>query len=274
MTISPSPDPSRVTTLIEDVAKAEIMPRFNRLAAHDISEKAPGDLVTIADTEAEKALSQGLTSLLGGSVAIGEEGVAADPDRLALVSGDQPVWIIDPVDGTHNFAHGTPCFAVIVSLVHAGCIIAGWIHDPVTGATIHATQGDGAWEGGARLEIPPAVPLTQMTGSLKRSHRHRVRDREQQGEAGFPSIIKRYRCVGREYMDLARGKLDFVAYSGQLKPWDHAAGVLIYREAGGFDAMIDSKSAYEVRPTPVRAEVLLAPGKPAWDRLSQLIEGL
>lgn len=253
------PDPETVQSIIRNVAEAEILPRFQKLSKSDISEKAPGDLVTIADVESEKALTRELVNLLPGSVAIGEEGVAADPTTLNALSGDQPVWIIDPVDGTHNFAHGKPCFAVIVSLVHHRQIIAGWIHDPIANTTIYAEHGAGAWEGAERMLITQKSHLSEMTGSLKRSTRHKIEQRQADGEQGLPKIIKRYRCVGREYMDLVRGKLDFAGYSGLLKPWDHVAGVLMYREAGGMDQMIESAETYKVGSQIGRGNLLLAP---------------
>lgn len=266
------PDQNSVHTIIRDVAEAEILPRFNQLSESDISEKAPGDLVTIADIESEKALSQKLTQLLPGSIAIGEEGVAADPSCIGVISGEAPVWIIDPVDGTHNFAHGTACFAVIISLVHKSNTVAGWIHDPMANTTIYAEQGKGAWEGDTQLNLSSAKPIANMSGSLKRSSRHKLAARQTGGEAGLPSIVKRYRCVGREYMDLARGTLDFASYGGLLKPWDHSAGILIYKEAGGFEAMTDTAIGYRVEPHIQRGDVMLAPDKDTWIQLNSLIE--
>ncbi len=263
-------NPDTVASLIRNVAEAEIIPRFQKLSDSDISEKAPGDLVTIADVESEKALTRELTDLLPGSVAIGEEGVAANVETLNALSDDHPVWIIDPVDGTHNFAHGTPCFAVIVSLVHKGQIFAGWIHDPVENTTIYAEQGAGTWENGDRLQLNKERPVDQMTGSLKRSTRHKIEAQQTNGGTGLPKIIKRYRCVGREYMDLARGKIDFAAYSGLLKPWDHVAGVLMYREAGGMDKMIETDEAYQVQSKIGRGNLLLAPTQALWTELSAL----
>ena len=103
--------------------------------------------------------------------------------------------------------------------------------------------------------------MYQMIGSLKRSTRHKLDERRANGERGLPSIIKRYRCVGREYMDLVRGKFDFASYSGTLKPWDHAAGIMIYKEAGGVDSMLDTGTPYRVEPHLIQGEVMLAPNQ-------------
>jgi fructose-1,6-bisphosphatase/inositol monophosphatase family enzyme len=273
-------DPGLVTEIIRETAETEILPRFQRLSKGDISEKSPGDLVTIADIEAEKVLSQRLTNLLAGSVAIGEEGVAADIGTLNCLSGDKPVWIIDPVDGTHNFAHNIPCFAVIVCLFIKGETVAGWIHDPIANTTLSGEQGAGAWDqrGGLngdefkRIHINPAKSMYQMIGSLKRSTRHKLDERKAGGETGLPSIIKRYRCVGREYMDLTRGKFDFASYSGTLKPWDHAAGIMIYKEAGGLDAMLGTGNPYKVEHHLIRGEVMLAPNQYILDALPDFLK--
>src|SRR5690242_20515707 len=108
------PDSDRVARLIAETAAAEIMPRFEKLERHEIQEKRPGDLVTVADLAAERRLSLVLQDLLPGSRIVGEEAVAADPCVLAALAEADPVWLIDPIDGTGNFAAGKPIFAVIV----------------------------------------------------------------------------------------------------------------------------------------------------------------
>src|ERR1700720_3643047 len=96
-------DSEKVRRLIVEVADDEIMPRFEKLAAGDISEKSPGDVVTVADVAAEQRLPPALRALMRGSLVGGGEAVAADPAVLALLEGDDPVWVVDPIDGTANF---------------------------------------------------------------------------------------------------------------------------------------------------------------------------
>ena len=273
-------NPALVTKIIRETTETEILPRFQRLSKGDILEKSPGDLVTIADTEAEKVLSQRLTDLLPGSVAIGEEGVAADVRTLDFLSEDKPVWVIDPVDGTHNFAHNVACFAVIVCLIIKGETVAAWIHDPIANTTLSCELGAGVWDQSEslngsksnRIYLKPAKPMHQMIGSLKRSSRHKIYKRRANGETGLPSIIKRYRCVGREYMALTRGEFDFASYSGTLKPWDHAAGIMIYREAGGLNRMVGTGNSYQVKPHLIEGEVILAPNQNILDALPDLLK--
>jgi len=137
-------DPDVISALIRRTAEAVILPRFRTLSPDQIREKHPGDLVTVADTEAESMLGQLLTEAVPGTVVCGEEGVACDRRTLDLLDRPEPVWIIDPVDGTANFAHGRPAFAVIVALVEAGITRGGWVHDPLGNVTVHALAGSGA----------------------------------------------------------------------------------------------------------------------------------
>src|SRR5262249_46323974 len=132
---------------------AEIMPYFEKLEHGDISEKKPGDLVTVADIAAERALTAALTRLLPGSVAVGEETVAADPGAIGALGGEAPVWIIDPIDGTVNFASGNPVFGVMIALFMGGETVMSWIYDPVKHRMATAARGEGAWQDGRRLAV-------------------------------------------------------------------------------------------------------------------------
>ncbi|WP_142847126.1 inositol monophosphatase [Telmatospirillum sp. J64-1] len=254
------PDIDHVSDLIRQAAETEILPRFKALEAHQIREKSPGDFVTEADTETEKLLSRLLPELLPGSLVVGEEAVAADPRVLDLLSGDQPVWIIDPVDGTRNFAHGTPVFGVIVALVMGARTMAGWIHDPVNGVMATAVRGQGSWLDGRRVTIPAESPLDQMTGSLGFR-------RNKPLQAAVKGLI-RHGSAAHDYLEMLRGRLDF-AYYKRLNPWDHAAGILMFTEAGGFCALLDGTP---YRPLPSNAGgALLAPGRQSWEELRPLI---
>jgi fructose-1,6-bisphosphatase/inositol monophosphatase family enzyme len=126
-----TPDPEKVAALLRRAASEIILPRFKNLQKDEIREKGPGDLVTIADTEAEQMLTPLLRELAPGSSVVGEEAVAADADVLGRLKGADGVWLIDPVDGTHNFAHGNSNFAVIAAYVEQGNVRGGWIHEPV-----------------------------------------------------------------------------------------------------------------------------------------------
>src|SRR5262245_47949732 len=126
----PKVDLAAVSEIITAVAAEQIMPRFRKLASGDVQMKGVNDPVTIADQETERHLTAQLTKYLPGSVVIGEEAFAKDKAILNHISGEHPVWIIDPIDGTRNFVSGNPEFAVMVALVDKKKPIASWIHDP------------------------------------------------------------------------------------------------------------------------------------------------
>ena len=242
--------PDKVLEIMRDVAEAEIMPRFKTLEAHEISEKKPGDLVTVADKESERALTRYLQSLLPGSRVIGEEAFEADPTMLDMLDAPEPVWIVDPVDGTRNFAHGKSPFTVILALVKDRVTYGGWINDPVAGDAVWGRLGGHAHvqdaSGNMNEARRPARDFADMTMTTGPKLRPRLVRAADELELPLPNLIERYRCAGREYMDIATGKIDLVRYGGLLKPWDHAAGSLIVREAGGQADGILSGAPYRV----------------------------
>lgn len=254
-------DPTKVDGILRDVAEQIILPRFQKLEDGDIREKNPGDLVTVADTEAEAVLSERLCTLLPGSQVVGEEAVAVDAAILDRLERPGAVWILDPVDGTRNFVHGRDKFAVIVALVLDGRTVQGWIHDPLTGRSAIAEEGAGAYLQGQRLRLAHPPALDRMAGSVGPRH-----------PAGLAHRVGRLTCQGstaHDYLDLLDGGLHF-AYFRRLHPWDHAAGILMHAEAGGVSAYLDGE-AY--RPGHGRSGLLVAPDRPSWNELKELLVG-
>ena len=270
------PDSERVIQIMREVAACEIMPRFRRLEESDIAVKRnPSDLVTTADLEAERRLSAALAALGPEAEVVGEEGTEGNPATLSLLNGEKPVWVIDPVDGTFNYARGRACFAVIVAFCMRGETLAGWILDPVSDVVVYAIAGQGAWitnDGGYRqLRVPKAKDIGDMAGSLGRRLGRHVKARRDAGLSKGPLKTVKYGCTGREYMDLAQGTLDFAQYTW-LKPWDHAAGVLIHAEAGGFNKLTGSRASYRPWPQIIEETILLAPDEGSWEALHTLFD--
>jgi fructose-1,6-bisphosphatase/inositol monophosphatase family enzyme len=261
------PDPESVAALLRRAATEVILPRFKRLDQGEIREKGPGDLVTVADTESEQLLAPLLRDLAPSSVVVGEEAVAADPAVLDRLKGEAAVWLIDPVDGTFNFVHGNPNFAIIVAYVEHGAVRAGWIHEPIENETIWAVAGEGTWSGGKRLFVPAPPPPERMVGSLsgRTPGGARARDLVQAANGFGPQV--NIRCAGRTYTSLVRGNIHY-AYFSRSRPWDHAAGWLIHEQAGGRGAFLDG-DAY----TPVRGNhpLLLAPDDARWRTFRALL---
>ncbi|MBM3565685.1 MAG: inositol monophosphatase [Alphaproteobacteria bacterium] len=248
-------------------AATEVLPRFGNLAPGDVVEKRPGETVTAADTAAEIMLA-GLLPAIAPGIVVGEEGIETNPALLDRIKGPDPVWIVDPVDGTTNFSKGISRFAMIVAYARGGETLAGWILDPLNDRAVWAIRGQGAWMAGARIKATPPAPIHSLTGTVGKKFRHTLEARRAKGESSLPKLVSRYGTIGLEYLDIARGELAFMRCVGKLKPWDHAAGVLIHAEAGGYSALGDGEGDY--RPGPPRAKdgtLVLAPDKTTWEFL-------
>lgn len=256
------PDMERVSALIREIAAEEMMPHFATLDPEEIDEKAPGDFVTSVDLASERRFTESLPDLLPGSVVLGEEAVSADRARLDVLAGKDPVWVVDPLDGTANFAAGLPIFAVIVALVSHGTTVAGWIYDPSTGRMAVASRGDGAWMAGRRLRVRRPPQLRQMNGSIYgRKYRTSSAYREIWGPGrGRLGHVFNARCVGQEYLARLQGRMHFGLYT-RLNPWDHAAGCLMHEEAGGYLARLNGEPYAPAEPVP---GVLMTPDRDLW----------
>ncbi|MCD7436936.1 inositol monophosphatase [Streptomyces lincolnensis] len=229
---------ARHTTDVEEAvrkaAAAEIMPRFRRLAAHEIEQKtAPHDLVTDADRKAELYLTEVLAALLPGSVVVGEEAVHANPLSYEAIQGDAPVWIVDPVDGTRQFVHGDPGFCTLVALAQGGVLRASWTYAAVPDRMATAVRGRGAFLDGERLRAGSPEPGRDLR--VATSHPDYTTDDEKRALLGLRTDgVAPRPCgsAGLEYLAVARGESDAVAFSWEAA-WDHAAGILLVEEAGG-----------------------------------------
>ena len=258
-----------IIQLVRAVARTEIMPRFRNLAAADINTKSgPLDLVTIADEQAEIHLTQAFNTLFPGCTVIGEEAATRNPALLTQIATTPLCLIVDPIDGTYNYASGLPLFGVIVAVVEAGRTVAAVIHDPVGDDTACAMAGQGAWletPSGARtrLHVAPPVPPAQMSGSV--SWRYMPEPARTTVCNRLPRLAAAwdYRCAAHQYRLTAAGHCHFSVYN-RLLPWDHAAGVLLHQEAGGYAARLDG-TAYT--PTETEGGLICAPDRASYDAL-------
>ena len=124
-----SPLDRAIQALMRRVTETAILPRYRNLAPEQIVEKAEDDLVTISDREAEAMLTEGLAAIDGSIAIVGEEAAHADPAVLEGLAGN--CWVIDPIDGTHNFAHGRGPFGILLSRCADGIRLPGWNPDKV-----------------------------------------------------------------------------------------------------------------------------------------------
>lgn len=253
-----------VHRLMREASERAIMPRYQSLAAHEVDAKAADDVVTIADHEAEAILTEGLAKLLPEATIVGEEACHADPalmDRL----GDDLCWIVDPLDGTNNFAAGKPPFGVLVALAERGETIAGWIYDCLSGRFCHAQIGKGAYVDGERVyartsgQVPPVAAISLIFADPAE------REALKTGIAPHYTCVDIPRCAAEQWPRLVLGINDVSIFQRTLA-WDHAAGVLLLNEAGGKAARFDGR--------PYHVDEHLQPGllgasSPAlWDELA------
>jgi fructose-1,6-bisphosphatase/inositol monophosphatase family enzyme len=229
-----------VEALLRHVAAEIVMPRFRALSTDEISEKSPGDLVTIADQESEIRLAEGLADILPEARIVGEEATAADPSLLNRLD-DGLIWLIDPIDGTSNFAEGISPFALMIALLDGGTRVGGWIYDPVANRLCHALRGQGAFVDHRRIqarESGAAQPIAALaTRFMTPEKRHDVEARA----TGKLTIAPIPRCAGDQYPQLVLGQADIALFERAL-PWDHAAGALFLEEAGGIICRTDGRA--------------------------------
>jgi fructose-1,6-bisphosphatase/inositol monophosphatase family enzyme len=225
---------ARVAEIIREVSATEILPRFGRLGADDITEKLPGDLVTVADRASERELAVRLTDLLPGSRVVGEEAVFADPGVLDALEGPDPVWIIDPIDGTENYANANARFTVLVALAQGGELQASWIYEPCFGRMAQAVRGRGAFLDGEPLHVTaPPDGLMDVDVSTSRPKFWTEQSRLAISALSTHGAWLMYSDgAGLEYLTLASGSRTCALMVWE-NVWDHAAGLLLHSEAGG-----------------------------------------
>jgi fructose-1,6-bisphosphatase/inositol monophosphatase family enzyme len=258
-----------VADILRNAAQAEILPRFRNLSGGEIRQKTNRlDLVTDADEAAERFIEAELLRAFPGAVVIGEEGVSKDPRRLEAIGDAELAFIVDPVDGTLNFASGLPLFGVMAAAVVRGEIVCGVILDPISDDWNVAVRGEGAWtqrpDGSTSdLEAASAVPLSELTGNV--SWRYLPEELRPVVTSNLPRLgmATDIRCSAHAYRLIASGNLHF-SFSSSVMPWDHAAGWLIFREVGGYTAHFDG-SPY--RPVNRGGGLISAPDRDSWQIL-------
>jgi fructose-1,6-bisphosphatase/inositol monophosphatase family enzyme len=264
-----------VTALLREAAGADILPLFRNLGADAVRTKTgPLDLVTAADEAAERRITAGLRREFPGCVVIGEEAASANPALLNELMTADLAFVVDPVDGTANFASGLPLFGVMAAAFRRGEVVASVIYDPVADDAAMAVRGEGAWSEAADgrhrdFRVAAPVPLEQMAGSV--NWRFMPEPMKSAVCARMPRLAASwdYRCSAHSYRMTAAGHGHFLLYY-RLYPWDHAPGWLLHREAGGYSARFDGKP-YD--PADVYSGLICAPDRDGWDALREALLG-
>ena len=260
-----------IVDAIRATARAEIVPRFRDLNDADIAAKSTfDDLVTVADRAAEAALTDRIAAILPGDAVIGEEAIADGAASLDAV-GRGRCAVIDPIDGTWNFAHGIASYGVIVAVVEDGETVWGCLYDPSFDDWIAAHRGGGAWfhRNGAARRLHVAqddAPLDALRGNVAL---YTYPEADRPALAATLPRFRRSSSLGasvHEYRLMALGGSDF-EINGGLNVWDHAAGVLCLREAGGVARMLDGR---DYAPTMRRGRLLTARSEGVWESLAEV----
>lgn len=220
-------DTDGILTLLQDVAEEVINPRFRDLATHQVMEKNPGDLVTVADREAEVLITRRLQEAYPEAVVLGEEHYAHDRGVLEQFAAAEHAFTVDPIDGTRNFVHGSKDHGVMVAELRGPHVVRSWIWQPQHEIAYVSERGAGAFRNGERLTRPPVAEPTTPRGVT--SHRSWIGT--SLGE--LPALELTWICCAVDYPMVVEGQADYVVYTGR-QPWDHAPGSLLLSEAGGF----------------------------------------
>ncbi len=219
-----------VLTLLKETAEEVINPRFRALEEGDVSSKThPGDLVTVADQEAEAIITAALRDAYPDALVLGEEAYAEDAGLLEAFRGAEHAFTVDPVDGTRNFVHGSPDHAVMVGEVRDGEAVRAWIWQPQHRTAYVAERGAGLWRDGVRVAGLGPAPARPQEWDVRTSARRLV------GAALGPvgPLALTWVSCGIDYPQLASGGCEALVYRGTM-PWDHVPGALAVSEVGGF----------------------------------------
>ena len=229
---------ANVNVMIKAARKAarSLLRDFGEVENLQVSAKGPGDFVSRADTKAEQLIRDELTEARPNYGWLGEESVE--------VKGEDPTrrWIVDPLDGTTNFLHGQPHWAISIGLEHKGEIVAGVIYDPIRDEMFVAEKGAGAWLNDRRMRVSGRKDMIEMIFATGIPFGGRAELpgalREIAALAPQTAGIRRMGAAALDLAYVAAGRCDGY-WERDLKPWDMAAGILLVREAGGFVGTIE-----------------------------------
>lgn len=267
----------KLVAAVRAVAREEIVPRFRRLDPGQIEQKSgPADLVTVADRQAEARLAEAIGRFWPDAVVIGEEAVEAGQVSLGRLEGAEWAVVIDPIDGTWNFARGVAAFGILIAVVRRGRTIWGMLYDPLLDDWIEAQAGQGARmvqaQGSTRLRLSPAPAEGELVGFVPFNHLPAPRRAELVSALAAQMRVYDLRCSAHEYRLLAQGHVDFnLSFEG--KPWDHLAGILAVTEAGGVSQRLDG-TAYGLGTRSPGNPLISARSAAVWDEVAAVLQAV
>jgi len=238
---------ARVIEAVRSAAAIEILPRYRTVVA---THKDDGSLVTEADHAAQRLLARSLAAIHDVPL-LGEEMTRAEHERIFAAGGR--FWCVDPLDGTRNFAHGVPFFAVSVALVEDARPLFGTVYAPIADEAFFALRGGGAWLNHKPLVVPREAPrLADAVAEVS------LRAPYNQLRSAFKNRAPYARRVTSgsatlSWCHLAAARIDALVSPTQ-KMWDYAAGALIAQEAGAFLSTLEDDDFWE-KPAFVKSPV-------------------
>ncbi|CAO4144768.1 3'(2'),5'-bisphosphate nucleotidase CysQ [Methylorubrum aminovorans] len=257
-----------VSAALREAARSLVVPSLNNPRGAEVSRKAGGSVVTQIDREVELQLSEVVTALLPNSLVIGEEKVAADATLLRRIN-EEWVWLIDPVDGTANFVEGKGPIAMMIALLYRGKARVAWIHDPIKDALLTTSKSEHAL---LQLKSTTTPAASNLRGAAwTRYYDNELRSAIERRFLSLGDVSPGSKCTGAEYLAVLQGRQDFVLFWRSM-PWDHAAGILLLQESGGYAAYLNRDP---FRPGAKRLGLLVARSQAVWNQVwTTLIEGV
>ena len=224
-----------LTTAIEAAQAAGDVLRRKFPQAREVKSKGWRDIVTDADLAAERTILDIIKMRFPDHIIFSEEG-SHDKDLAAPV----PTWVIDPLDGTSNYAHRFPFFSVSIGLAQGGGLLAGVVHDPIRRRTYFAEKGQGAYAQGEGeppqpLRVSPQTDMAQAFIGVDWPRDPALRQKTVEAAGRVGGVCRTLRCLGTAALHLAEvaaGGLEGY-YSLSLQAWDMAGGAMLVQEAGG-----------------------------------------
>ncbi len=243
-------------------ASRTLMRDFSEVENLLVSVKGPGDFVTKADQKAEETLREELTEARPNYGFLGEESeeiIGKDPTRR---------WIVDPLDGTTNFLHGLPHWAISIALEHKGEVVAAVIYDPIKDEIFTSEKGEGAWLNGRRMRVSGRHDMIEMIFStgVPFAGRADLPDTLKDLARIMPTCagIRRFGAASLDLAYVAAGRYDGFWERG-LHSWDMAAGLLLIKEAGGL------VEAFETDADPLVTGDVIASNETVFNRFAKII---
>lgn len=256
-----------ITVMLRASEKAarSLLRDFNEVEHLQVSRKGPGDFVSAADKRAEEIIFEELQKTRPDYSFLMEESGAVkgkDPDYR---------WIIDPLDGTTNFLHGIPHWAISIALEHKGEVIAGMVHDPVKDEIFFAEKGAGAFMH-RRRRLRVSGRMDAESSMVATGAPRRAKDKQATFMAEYNAMqtmgfsLRRFGAAALDLAYVGAGRCE-AFWERDLKAWDIAAGALIVKEAGGFVADID-----DIRKNPMDTGNVVAANEPLFGDITKILK--